>query len=83
MSKARTDYAKLGEECRQLGIDPPPEMCDPATMNADSRSLLDGWLGDSWRRRLFGTNFCRVLILRDRLVAVRDRREDLFARSAA
>lgn len=80
MSDARKRLQQLGEDARRQGLNPPPEMRDPARWPC--RAFLDGWLGDSWRRRLFGTNFVRVLILPDRLVALRDPRADFFARSA-
>ena len=84
MSTPRTRLRWMGEKSRAEGQGPLPGVCcDPRMQRPADSAYLDGWLGDSWRRRLFGTNFCRVLIMGTRLLVLPDRREDLFARSAA
>ena len=52
---------------------------EPLPSIAEVRKILDEpdreWrdeaIGKTWRRRLFGTNFCRVFIVNGRLIAIR------------
>jgi hypothetical protein len=72
LNKLRIQAHTLGESIRTKsdasGVTCSPEDFTPELPASLRRDFVDGWMGKSWKTRIYGTNAVRVWIGVDRLV---------------